>query len=594
MRRINLFSLISVASLALGVGVLIGNNPTSVVRLSPDSLPDAPQWRSGVHLIHNGWFVWRDALYGDLFNGAEVLIPAAIAWLGAIGFICLIDATCRRVSVAGWLLVGFTGTAILFGRDPLAWSCLAGTMTAALAFMMSPSLSAATPESKLHQLSSIEQKGLLGGQKRLFLPALQIVLLIAAALLSRQFFPVSLVLALSILPPAAHRTIPRTVWGAVVIALIGVSLTTPSLPSLDYPVEGRVTDWSEATEMARPLVGPHAPIPVTDIRGMQRRLALPLLALGFLSVLALRSKPARATAVVAFVSCLLALWDTIPVRSIQEASPLLAFGRLFPHGTTYPIAWLVTGSASLILAFAIIRARRGWLSFLWIIAGIAIIINDSQHPSPPAPSLSGRLFTQLAPNVLFTPSRLVIDQNERAVLSMLRHRTATPHSLSEFGARIAASANTTGAQLLLSPTRGQRWSPGGGVQRGTEWLAIRLAAPTPLVGVALSSGPYATDFARGLVIAAAETCPESWLSAPDSQGASLRLLIAINHWMGPILLTPNKLPYYGPLPEMTVHFPRETVTQCLYVQQTGRATNDWSLTSVELITRGEQVRPSDG
>lgn len=587
MRRSRFFSLISVASLALGVGVLIGNNPTSVVRLSPESLPEASQWRSGVHLIHNGWFVWRDAPYGDLFNGAEVLIPAAIAWLSACGFLFLIDPVCRRVASAGWLLVGFTAAAILFGRDPIAWSCLAGTMTAALAFGMSSAPNTSTAPGKLHHLSSMEQNRELRPKLLRVLPAIHIALLIAAAVLSRQFFPVSLILALAMLPATAHRTIPRALWGAVALVSVVVVMTTPSLPPLDYPVDGRVTDWSEATEMARPLVGPHAPIPVVAIRAMQRRLAFPLLMMASVSALGLRIKPARATATVALITSLLALWDTIPVRSIQESSPLLALGRLFPHGTTYPIAWFLAGSAAIVLGLAVVRARSAWLSFLWIGATSAIIFLDSQLSLPPPPMLSGRLYAQLAPQVLFSPSRLVIEENERAVLAMLRHRDATSRPLAAYGARITASANTSGAQLLLSPSRGQRWSPGGGVQRGNEWLAIRLAAPQPLVGVALSSGAYATDFARGIFIAGTESCPDAWLTAPVSQPASLRPLVRIDHWMGPLLLTPTNLPYYGPLPTMTIYFPRETKLQCLFMQQTGRATNDWSLTSVELLVPGK-------
>lgn len=582
--------MVSVLSLALGVGVLIGNNPTSVIRLSPNPLPNAPHWRSGIHLIHNGWFVLRDAPYGDLFNGADVLIPAAIAWLCASGFLWLVDGTCRRVSVAGWLLVGFTGSAFLFGRDPLAWSWLAGTMTTALALVLSAPIDAMTRSKEAHQSSLIEETASDWLIKSIFLRSLQIGLIIIAAFLSRQFLPFSLILALALLPVPVHQRIPRAAWGVIALLLVAIVLTTPSLPHLDYPVDGRVTDWLEATEMARPLVGPDAPLSHVDIRTMQRRLAPPLVMMAMFSALTLCIVTTRLTAWVALASSLLALSDTFPLRPIQESSILLAVGRLFPHGTSYPLAWLLAGSIPVVLAITLVRARSAWLAFFGL-AGIgAILLLDSQHPSRLPPLLSGTLSQQLAPDVLVTPSRLIIEHNERAFLSMLKHRDAVSHPLSSFGAQIAASANSSAAQLLLTSNQWQRWTPGGGRQRGTDWLAIRLSSPHEILGLTLSSGSFVNDFARGLMLSSKETCSEGWLADPKTQSATFHPLVTFDHWMGPILLTPAGLPYYGLLPDMTIYLSRKTTVQCLFIQQTGIAMNDWSLTSVKLLIGADEKR----
>jgi hypothetical protein len=571
MRRINLISVVSIISLALGVGVWIGNNPTQYIRLSPDSLANGSSWRSGVHLIHNGWFVWRDAPYGDLFQGAEVLIPAAIAWIAAIFFVWISSDGRYRTSVAGWLLGGVSATAFLIGRDPIVWSWIAGTMTLAVGLLISkPIISKPRQIENSEGLDTDTSKGVSSFFQRILSKntiknILSTALLIMSAGLALQFFPLALIVALILLPPHKHREL-TPITGITLIALIIATTTiSPSPPILDYPAHTRVVEWEEATEIAPPLIGPSAPIQYVDIRSMQSHIIGPLIVLGSIAAFGSIFGSSRRLAKIVLVGSLLIGWDLIPIRRIHESSILQALSRLLPYHTMYPITWIVAAIIPLILSIVAIQAHRIFFHIAWIFGIGAIAILAGGVPDSSLPSF-GKLSIELQLNAL------------------LRYKKTTAHSLSDFRAEIAASNNSSDAQqLLYGEINGGRWTSGGGSQQGSEWLALRLEDPQQLVGIVLDSASYVLDFARGIEVFGSLQCNNDWLKAP--QNSQLTPLIDINHWLGPIEISQNGLPYYGPLTHMPLYFGEQKELQCLFLRQTGTALNDWSVTSIRLLTR---------
>ena len=528
--------------------------------------------------------MWRDAPYGDLFRGAEVLIPAAIAWIAASFFVWLARVRRCGPSIAGWMLGGVSATAFLIGRDPLVWSWIAGTMTLAVGLLISPSRQIGLSEN----VSSATSDGVRKFLDRTFSRAsivhfLPTALFILSAGLALQFFPLALLVALIILPPHKHRALSTTTGITLLVLVIASTTIAPSPPILDYPAHTRVVDWEEATELSHPLIGPSAPIQYIDIRAIRAHIIPPLLVIFIIAALGNIFGSSRRLASIVLVGSLLIGWDIVPIRRIHESSILQALGRLLPYHAMYPITWLIVAITPFILSIAAIQAQRFFLQIIWIMGIGAIAILTGGVPDSSLPSFGRLSIERQLPEALYTPSRLVVKQSELQLNATLRYKNSIARPLSDFRAEIAASNQGADAQQLLSgEIKGNRWTPGSGAQRGSEWLALRLADPQRLLGIVLDSGSYILDFARGVQVFGSSQCDNTWLAAP--QDSQLQLLIGIDHWLGPIEISQNGLPYYGPLARMPLYFGEQKELQCLLVRQTGTARNDWSVTSIRLLT----------
>lgn len=580
MRRLNLISLVSIISLALGVGVWVGNNPTQYVRLSPEQLPETSRfglslnsgWRSGVHLVHNGWFIWRDAPYGDLFSGAEVLIPASIAWIGGVFFVWLTSKTGSHRTAAGWMLGGVSATAFIIGRDPMVWSWIAGVMILSVVFVsggIKPVIASAISSDR-------------------FFAVIQIFLCLISAALSLQFFPLAIIVALLFSSGERGRPVSLAIKIALISLFVGTTTLLPSPPNLDYPPHSRVVAWDVAPNLAPPLVGPASPIQYIDFTGLQAHLTLPILVLAAVAILLSCSVLSRRLSLVALLFCLLVGIDSSSRRIIQESSPLLALGRLLPYHSMYPISWLLTAIIPFLLSIAALKAHRRSAHLLWVFGIAVIAIVSGGTYSPVSFSFLNLSIDRQLPHAAYTPSRLVAQQSERQLISTLRHRTATSRALSDFRAELSASHHPETVKRLVSETNPTiRWTPGGGAQTGTEWIAIRLADPHPLVGVELNSGDFIFDFARGIDVLGSSHCTTEWLAAPLQ--AQMQTIVSIPRWLGPIQITPSGLPYYGTLAQMPLFFGEKLELQCLLLRQKGTASNDWSVTKLRLLTIDEPV-----
>ncbi len=557
--HLNLIPIISLLCLAVGVGVLVMFSPTESVRFALTPLPDAPHWRAAVHLAHNGWFVWRDALFGDLFVGAELLIPALLTWIAGSALVLLTTHRSMPLATSGWLLSGIAFASFIVGRDPVTWSCIAGTTILSCALSLPP------PTPRTARLLAVGQP----------------MLILLSGALSLQFFPLILGVSLLSTPPKIHLRLSPSVWAGIGLVLLTILSLTPAIPDLDYPRHARVTDWVEATDMVHALVGPTSPIQFIDTRGIQSRLVTYLAVIASWLVGGVFMSRHRRTVLVPLVGTALVFLDTLPIRRIQETSILLALGRLFPHGTSFPSAWILAGYLPLLCAITVARSSGFMLRALWTLATVGSAVITIRLPVlPPTPAPAQELIS-LSPNLLFTPSRVVTEQSTDQVVATIRNQESVIQPMTSFDATITASANASDAGKLIDPPPGWRWTSGGGTQRGIEWLAVRVAKPELLSGITIDSGDYLSDFARGISVLGAPSCPPDW---DPAHGEPIRVepLATINDWRGPIAVTPKGLLYYGPLTKMTVYFNRPTITQCILIRQTGTAPYDWSIMKIGL------------
>jgi hypothetical protein len=126
-----------------------------------------------------------------------------------------------------------------------------------------------------------------------------------------------------------------------------------------------------------------------------------------------------------------------------------------------------------------------------------------------------------------------------------------------------------------------RWSPGGGAQHGTEWIYVYLPEPQTIHGIELVTGPFHTDFARGIRVSSALHCKQQVRSPTE---VSFDSLLEVSEWEGSISMTTDGYPYFGGQGGGRMYFRSPTVARCLLIEQTARFPGfDWSIAEVRTL-----------
>jgi hypothetical protein len=578
----SLFSLVSIGSLIIGMLTLIADNPRTLTFAAPTPEFRLGAWNLTIHGIHNAFYFWRDPPYSLLIPSHPILVPAiCIALLLAVhapeftescrAIITRVThykrrkgagapqectgatvAAARVLRAVGWGLFVPLLMTILVGHDQVVWGIVFATL------LLISGFSIAEPKRRLIVLTPLT---------------------FIAILVSSQYFGAALFLAVILIKTAKAESVagPKEflVLGVLSLAML---YSPPALPPLDYPEGARVTDWFQMPEFARPLIGPATPIPILNFRGYRDFSLVPLLLL--LPVVLATCWYSNTRRHLLQITFVLAFWDMIPIRLMQEISPLQAVGRIVPNWGTYPLAWVALGALPLLLGIAIAECESLLLKWLCILTVpflllFGIITFPSMNQRFPVADMA-----KLAPESWYSPSRAILNTLPEQVSAAL-HQRQQPSAplLSPTDIHLYASANNEKLASMLQPTEASRWSPGGGRQNGNEWVGIYADRPVKLSGVAFPSGKYSTDFPRGVTILAKSACvPEDFTNSSQWDK-----VIGIPQWMGPILFTPKGLPYFGPLHVVDIPFRRPVEVQCLLIKQTGIASeNDWSITSITL------------
>jgi hypothetical protein len=378
----------------------------------------------------------------------------------------------------------------------------------------------------------------------------------------------------------------------VIVLLIPTAITaaiapTPTLPR--YPRSAHVVPFEDLEQTIQPLIGPSYPFeslhrsaakslysPSTEI--LLGATAL-LLLLG--SVRSKRPTGRLLSAGLALSFC--ALLDTHLTNSWSSIAPLESASRLLPWGTHYSIVSIAVGASAWALGYGIIMGRILPSAALGV-ASITLLIRhtpvDLQHPYLRRIGLTEN--PEIA-HILSTPSvgifRTYSPQNPDILqwIQGIRHASSIP----------SKESSALGAQVSLSPEpkpevlerarnleKSWRWSTRTGSQRGDELLTVKFPQPLSVRGVEIDPGVYYTDYPRGLRIAGGRCGDQN----------SATVLYEAQSWQGTLHATPRGAPYFAPRNEVRVIFAnRSEPIECLFIQQTGKADNDWSISRVRIV-----------
>lgn len=537
-------------------------------------------WFTLVNLNHNAFHSWRlepisrlcDELFPQL-NFKERPIPGIVTLLiGTILFFRASDgvrATWSPIFALGTPLVVFF-TLITIGLDPLVFGAiswvpfLAVVSKKALNSAGSPLLLSILALVSIENAFSANQTSLVGSACALWI----------AYLMAKS-------------NPLGVRNL-NLVSLIIIVPAIYTTLTCPMAEAPKYPTSAHVIQYDGSQGNIRPLIGPAYPFESIDRAGMRREYGDRSLALLTISVFSWwvrrrhQTSVARYTAKVAMVMALLATLNAILPESIALISPLPSLSRLIPWGTTYSITSVALGLSAWMTGTTLLLNMRHFSFIPLFITLTVILLFCSPNIVQPILRKGGLISDPELRALILSPSATIFRSlvstgtdvknwidNVKAV-TKIRARDCI-----DLGAKIKISPAPS-PQVLdaakLSETH-WRWSTRTGTQRGDEVLTIQFNNPIEIRGLELDPGSYFTDYPRGLKITGG-SCDSS---------TTLAEIANYPVWQGALKVTYRGLPYYTPRNDVRIVFSAPQTVQCLFVQQTGQAPFDWSISRVRVL-----------
>ena len=384
---------------------------------------------------------------------------------------------------------------------------------------------------------------------------------------------------------------------ALAVAFLGLQLL-PAVTFPDYPASSHLVAGYGVVEGLQPLLGTEPPVLVIDRTAIREQLTsvVPLLLCSAFAVFALtrfRRLHAPHFAAVGFLLAVALLFEStlVPI-SVSQIAPIQSFSRIVPEQVYLPLVAIVTGSAvlSIVLGAALVLpAQLGWAPLVGVVATLLIvrerpIFHAGGERGAAKELVLAELSTHLErprlESLVLTPSFAVVQRfglNE-ALARIETAKRATPLPLPAH-AQVIASTRDDLVPLLRDGDPATRWSAGVGKQDRGQWLALRFVEPISVAGVRLASGPFYTDFPRGLEIRTAVNC-----DLPARIATQGELIAKEDPWEGPVGASPLGFPLLGSQYDVTVAFSKPLLTACLVVVQTGSTPSfDWSVSELGLL-----------
>ncbi|MCB0358043.1 MAG: hypothetical protein KDD44_00350 [Bdellovibrionales bacterium] len=407
---------------------------------------------------------------------------------------------------------------------------------------------------------------------------------------------------------AMHR--PKALWVicAIILApaiVVGIAAPAPWFPW--YPLQARVVPDDGLPGMLRPLLGHDAPVPILDREFVSQQfgVASGLLLAGF-AILALllwaRDRGIERRASRWFlrwggaIACALVI-DTLCPPEIQSIGPIASLSRLVPGGLFYlPLTPIVFLLSLMFLGLAATLSDRSYW-FVFVAAGVGAV-GSSVMPGP----LLRESIRERAAVAPFTSVERASGFERFASTDVSQHAGFSQRLLSPSYAVIWRR----GIEVLVHPERFQRvdfvhrddvqltvgpqgagrdpqmmndgdeqtrWSFERGSQSGDEQIHVRFPSAVALDGVELSTGPFVTDFPRGIAIAADPQC--------NNQE---REVFREPSWLGPVKYTSDGYPFFATQNFVQVIFPKTVEARCFVVRQIGTSSHyDWSVTEIRFL-----------
>lgn len=382
------------------------------------------------------------------------------------------------------------------------------------------------------------------------------------------------------------KLLPLGVLGAVALffSLKEIWLfSAPPFPS--YPPFSRV--HLAVSPHLDPSVGPHLPFPILDRESLFPILLIlggPITLLGIVSFF--KGNAERWCSVLTLTLGFSLIWDSLHLfpEAGGEIGPISALSRMVPGLSFHSLGSTIGGLSLLFLPFHFLTRNRSriFFSFGVILLGIALL---SKKPIGLSSSGVSALQMMRSSPEAFTlgnsPSfSLLKMEGERIFQIRERIKGVSRRKLSRFPHVLDASHNPEDLKGINSEALGKRWTSGGGMQRGDEWIHIKLESPIDLGGIKITTGWFSGDFPRGVKILAASTC-----DGDESRNfESYEEVLTAEPWRGGVVFTEDGYPYIEPRHLGTFLFPSTKTVNCLLIKQTGlEAKLDWSVSEIYLL-----------
>lgn len=573
--------LLSIIAFAVAIGVLLlpGRLMEPVVITCTDSLDG---WFPMLNLNHNAYYMWRldhlsravAALFSPTYSVAAPLFRLIIIFIGTWLLHRCLARPGTQNSPVRWLLALIPVLLLLgvVGINPLVIGALAWVPLVAVACAIL----------------------LLKQQPRWWWIA-AVFVVVENCMSANAAAPLSAALALFLTSqlvaqdgeaPVSYRR-RLLVYGLVLIPALYTAVSAPMPPAPDYPKNAHVVPDEGPEGFTLPLIGPtlgFESIHRADVRDLYGSIAVYSLILGVGSLILIRksaSKTVRSLVTFAVTLSVAAYLDTNLREDFAAIAPIASISRLLPWGTQYCLTAICIGVAAWALGLAWIAQPRKRVAVA--LGAVALLSISQTSPTIYVPFMHAYT-TASDPDLrryLCSPSAAVIRHfaynhpNLMRDLSQMKALTREPFVDTSTLHGTVTMLPTPAPDVLrrsLAIEPFARWSARRGRQLGDELLTVELPQPVAVRGIELDPGNYATDFPRGLLISGG-ACDRS----------TARLLYETQSWQGSLSFTPRGYPYLSARNQVKVFFNQPETVSCLFVQQTGNAPFDWSVSRVRLV-----------
>ncbi len=554
---------------------------------------DSRAWFPVVNTHFNAYHMWRIDHVAGLFSkalstwSAHTFIPLSLAILcfGTYRVVRSLSYACPTPPLTIWLVsMGTTLTvAAIVGPDAVALSSLAWV----------PLLSVSVAV-----LATVLRAGLALGAAPLWL--LSLFISVETSIAANQLAPLAALAAcfvgLTILEPDPRSPLPQRGLYLILVLICGpalyASFSAPPAPFPDYPHLAHLVPDDGLVGIIRPLVGLDYPLQIVDRSALQELYVSPSIVLATLAsfcLLLARGRGAEASRPLLLGACgigAVACLDTALPEQFAVIAPLMSTSRLLPWGTSISLtpwalglgAWLLCiGFGTLLqspvrifVGFAVALSTCAATQSAWRIPAFsqetmaAIREDDSLRRVAISPSFGViRAFERSNPGFLanLETFKTLAQQEMRSILPSEATVETTPVGNGRTLDRVGdGSAHT-------------RWTSNRSQQVGDELFTFRFARPTPVRGLELDPGEYATDFPRGLTVRGGQ-CREE----------EARQLAYFPSWQGALSFTADGFPYFSGQGDVRVLFGKEELVECIFVRQTSTAPFAWSVAEVRMIS----------
>ena len=546
-------------------------------------------WYPIVHTNTNAFLIWHDGIFSFLEPAVAHTVTLSVLFLVFIAGTTTLLSLVQTLSTMNRTLIGsclFVSLFLLLGTDVYTWSIIACI----------PLLSTFV----FYGVTEIEN----ARRHKTF--AVLLALLTSTFAHSYSILTIfsAIVIALSIKRTLSqHFPLFRDKNDLFFIALLFIPwlLCLCLVPTPDFPAYsplGHVVPDDGLPGNILPLFAPMPPVPVIDritIRTSLYDWTIGLLCLSFILNLTKRNALSRLTLC---FSLLLAL-DIVFPEWISQIAPLSTVQRLIPFLFFYPIQIPILGIAILMLTLSLVRtyprpttpliAALIFLPILfrydltetsmgYLFSKQSSVLQKELSTFSAAPD-----FTEYVEQVVTSPSHAIL---KKTGLWPLRMKDTIQHwkFSSLLREKPTVSTHATGiepVEYMFDRNIGTRWSPGGGAQVGNEWIYVFLPEPQLVQGLEIVTGPFHTDFARGIRVSVDHNCNER---ISDPSEVTLQTLISIPEWEGSLTITSDGFPYFGGQGGGRLYFKQPITVQCILIEQTATAKGfDWSIAELRTL-----------